>query len=441
MSTIIACSTPLGHSGVAMIRISGPKSWNIVEKMAPKARLKHSQAVVGTIRKEDQSLLDQVVLLAFKGPQSFTGLDTVEISCHGNPLIIDAILDLGISLGARPARKGEFTRQAVENGKLSLLKAEALHEVIHAGSLDGIALAQQGLAGKVDQHEEHLRQSLLEICAQLEAEMDYPQEDILVDSEEIIIEKLHQLSTQSYLAAQSYRENQIRLHGAKVALLGPVNAGKSSLFNHLVGMKRAIVSDRPGTTRDIVERRIFLDGLEVCFFDTAGARFDSDDPIENEGIQMGLELAKEADLCLFLCPSHQNLGVIEELQEALSGIPSLLIATHIDLNLNPSFAFDIAISNTTGQGILELKNSIRTLLGSSENKEQQWIALSQRQQEIFYGIAEHIDIAIEALSGFLGPVVASEELTQALEKTALLRGENAREMILDQLFSMFCIGK
>ena len=425
-----------------MLRLSGEKAIEVAQRMAPfTKKWEHSRAVVGYLHQSNGDVLDQVVMTTFKAPRSFTGEDTVEFSCHGNPLIVDAIIDLAIEYGARLARAGEFTRQAVLNGKMTMLKAEALNEVIHAASIDGVGIAQRGLQGLVDDNEELLRNKLLSIAAELEAKMDYPQEDLSFESDEEIIRELNEIARESRASAQSYQQNKLRLHGAKVAILGPVNAGKSSLFNHLVGSKRAIVSDRPGTTRDIVERRVLMDGMEICFFDTAGARFNSDDPIENEGIQMGLEIAKEADLCLLVHPANQELGVVLDLKNEIGTMPSLLIITHSDLDNNPNYEHDCLVSNIDGYGILELRNKIRTVLGLNKSIESNKVSLSQRQQALFQTIAEHVEVSAEALSGFLGPAVATEEITLALEALADLRGDDARESVLDQLFSKFCIGK
>ena len=425
-----------------MLRLSGEQAINIARKMAPTIeKWEHSRAVVGYVHQSDGTVLDQVVATTFKAPRSFTGENTVEFSCHGNPLIVDAIINLAIQYGARMARAGEFTRQSVLNGKMSMLKAEALNEVIHATSLDGVGIAQQGLRGLIDDNEAQIREVLLNVAAELEAKMDYPQEDLSFESDEEIVETLSQIAQSTRSMAQSYQQNRIRLHGAKVAILGPVNAGKSSLFNHLVGSKRAIVSDRPGTTRDIVERRVLIDGMEICFFDTAGARFDSHDPIENEGIQMGIEIAKEADLCLLVHPVNQELGVIVALKKEIEMVPSLLVVTHIDLVSEINIEADCMVSNKSGSGIDDLLLKIRTVLGLNNTAESTNVSISQRQQALFQLIAEHIEVSAAALGGILGPAVATEEITLALEALAELRGDDARESVLDHLFQKFCIGK
>ena len=443
MNTIIAATTPFGYSAVAMLRISGEDSFTIASRLAPKvASLEHGKVRVTNIRDTTNNIVDQVTMVAFHAPKSFTGEHVVEISCHGNPIIVDQIINLSIQYGARLARPGEFTRQAVENAKMSMLQAEALHEVIHAASTEGIFLAQAGLQGQVDTQELQLREDLLDICAELEAKMDYPQEDLSFDTDEELADKLEELATLAKESADSYIVNKVKIHGAKVALLGPVNAGKSSLFNHLVGTKRSIVSNVPGTTRDIVERTVIVDGLDIQFFDTAGTRFDTEDPIEAEGIQMGLDLVQDMDICLVVVScTHTDTMLLDSLIASIYPNPYLVIATHSDLGIKPIFEYDYIVSNLDGNGIIDIKEKIRTVLGFNTSKSSKHVAMNQRQQELFYRIAEHVQMAKESLLGILGPVVAAEEITQALECTAMLRGESAREMILDKIFEKFCIGK
>jgi tRNA modification GTPase len=442
LDTIIACTTPFGRSGVAMLRISGQHATDIAAKLSNHSSLfVDRKAILLSIVQQDGQLLDSAIFIYMKGPRSFTGEDVIEISCHGNPLIVDKIIELAIEYGARPARKGEFTRRAVENNKLSMLQAEALGELIHSASIEGVQLAHAGLNGQIDNNEKEIREELLNICAEIEAKMDYPQEDLSYINDEEIAKFLRVIAAKSRKASDSWKGDKIRLQGAKVVILGPVNAGKSSLFNHLVDSKRAIVNSRPGTTRDIIERKVLLDGLEVCFFDTAGIRFETNDPIESEGIQMGLELAAEADLCLLVLPVDQDIGIMETIIQRIDGIPTLMIASHSDKDLKPSFPCDYLISNITKDGLQMLRNGIRDKLGLTTTNENRWIALSQRQYELFLSIADHLEMAASSLMGMLGPAVAAEEITQALERLAKLRGENAREKVLDRLFSKFCIGK
>ena len=442
MDTIIASATPMGRSGVALIRLSGCDARNIVDQLLRKPQHWKDRAVsLAMVVDHQQKRLDQVLLTYMKAPRSFTGEDVVEMSCHGNPLIVQQIIEEAIRIGARLARPGEFTRRAVENKKMSFLQAEALNELIHSVSIEGVQVAQAGLSGNVDKNELEIREELLDICAEIEAKMDYPQEDLSYEDDQSVSEALLSIAQKAQESANAWRDNRIFLQGAKVTILGPVNAGKSSLFNHLVGSKRAIVNRRPGTTRDIVERRVILNGIDVCFFDTAGIRFSTDDPVEEEGIQMGLELAKQSDLCLLLIPVDQQLGVMGEVSRQLDGVPLLWVGSHVDKAVEPTFSTDHKISNVTQEGIETLRDSIGRILGVKPSKDGKRVALSQRQYELFLAIASHVTQASNSLMGILGPAVAAEEVTQALERLAELRGENAREQVLDRLFSRFCIGK
>ena len=442
MDTIIALTTPPGRSGVAVLRVSGDQAIDFLGRLIAEKNpllLPTRNLLLRSLYDQDGDVLDKALVSVMPGPNSFTGEDVAEIMCHGNPIIVDAVINTMILFGARPARPGEFSRRAVEHGKVSLLQAEALNGLIHAVSLPGVALAQKGLSGSVDQNEQELREELLDICAELEARMDYPQEDLSYESDADLAEKLLSLAQCAKFASSSWRGNRIQLEGAKVAIVGPVNAGKSSLFNHLVGSHRAIVSDQPGTTRDVVERRVVHQGLDICYFDTAGFREQSDDSIELEGMAMGLSLAASADLVLMVFPVWSSQKELDLLSSKISS-PKLLIATQCDIG-SAQFSCDLECSSTTETGIDEVKNAITTKLTDAVTQAQRWTALSQRQQELFWSVAEHLERAKSSLLGLAGPVVAAEELTQALERLSELRGDDARESVLDRLFSRFCIGK
>lgn len=387
-------------------------------------------------------MIDQGLVAYMPNPNSFTGEDVVEIFCHGNPIIVELLIDRCVELGARLARAGEFSRRAVLNNKLSLLQAEALNKLIHCRSVEGIKWANQGLQGEIDKGLAPVEELLLDICAELEARLDYPQEGLGYVEDLELCQKLQKIASDCRQSAQTWRAGKIRLNGAQVAILGPVNAGKSSLFNHLVGKQRALVSNIPGTTRDVIEKSILIDGLEICFLDTAGARTDTQDPLEKKGIQLGIEMAKEVDLGLLLLPLHSPAAeTITYLKEQLAGIDTITVGTHLDKVENNSIRTDINISNHTGEGIDQLKKIIRNKMGEISTNAEKWIVLSQRQHELLLSISSHCERAGNALQGDFGPAIAAEEVTQALERMAELSGKDAREAILDRLFSTFCIGK
>jgi len=426
--------------------MSGSLSISIAKNISNRKFFRPRYAYFSNIY-HNKKLLDQVILIVMPNPKSFTGEDIVEISCHGNPIVVQQIIDACIEQGARIARPGEFTRRALENGKLSLLQAEALNGLIHARTVEGIDLVHKNMQGALDEGVSQLKEQLLDICAELEAILDHPDDDLSMLKDEEICSLLHKIANTSHQSAQNWKSNRIGIQGAKVALIGSVNAGKSSLFNHLVGFDRAIVSNTPGTTRDVVEKTVQLDGMEICFFDTAGARIHTEDAIESKGIEMGLSVAKDVDLCLVVFSLQEWLSnrkfVEEQLEELIfhvSPVPTLTIGTHQDL-VHTKPDVDIIISNYDKNGIDKLKQKILSFLREKPSRADAYTVVSQRQYELFLSIAKHCRQASEALMGIYGPAVAVEEVILALEKISELTGEEVRERVLDRLFSKFCIGK
>jgi tRNA modification GTPase len=440
VDTIVACATPLGQSGIAVIRLSGPDSGSIILSLSSSISFKPRVMTLKNIY-DGLRLIDQVLICYMPAPNSFTGEDVVEVSCHGNPTIIELIIDACITLGARPARAGEFTRRAVENGKLSFLQAESLFSLIHASSRQGIELAHSGLNGAVDNIVLEFKDKTLNLCAELEARLDYPGDELGYLSDIELINQLCSLSLEASNVADSWRAGQQKIYGAKVALIGPVNAGKSSLFNKLVNQQRALVSNIPGTTRDVVEKSILLNGLEVTFLDTAGARENAEDPIERAGIELGLNLVEEADLLLLVTSlADYQQDIIDKLKNKFKSKQCLVIGSHSDvLESDLSISIDCAVDSITGSGIEHLKKKILSKLMGSRSGEGMMLN-SQRQHDIFRSLSRHLAAAAEYLED-LGPAVSAEELTFALEKLAELSGQDTREEILGCLFSKFCIGK
>ena len=401
MTTIVACSSAPGQGGVALIRMSGPLSIEISKKLSRKNSFRSRYASLVSLR-HNNVFLDQVMLMVMPNPHSFTGEDVVEISCHGNPLIVQQIIEACIDLGARIARPGEFTRRALENGKLSLLQAEALNGVIHARSIEGLQLVQNNLKGALDTDVSSLKERLLDVCAELEAMLDHPDDDLSLLSDEEIACELDSIARIATQSAQNWNSNRIGLHGAKVALLGGVNAGKSSLFNVLLGYERAIVSDIAGTTRDVVEKSVYWDGLEISFLDTAGARMNTKDRIEARGIEIGLSMAKEVDLCLLvfsLKEAEQNSEIISHLdilEQKVAPVSVLRVGTHLDL-VSSVPEEGMFLSNKTQEGLPSLKKKILSLLRLKPTTGEAYTIVSQRQYDLFLSLARHCEQAKDAL--------------------------------------------
>jgi tRNA modification GTPase len=446
LDTIVACSTPVAHSGIALVRMSGEGALQIIHDLVQK-QLKHRQSTF-CILQDGESIIDSCLVCIFIGPHSYTGEDTVEISCHGNPVIIEHVIQQCIKRGARPARKGEFTKRAFVNNKLSLLQAESIDALIHSTSLSGVAIAQQGVDGEIDRFITKMQQQILDICAELEARLDYPGDELEYINDDALIEKMTNLVCRVKRYCSSWADTKRKIYGAKVALIGEVNAGKSSLFNMLVGMPRAIVSSIPGTTRDIIEKSVYINGLEICFFDTAGQREHSDDEIEIQGMALGTKIIKEMDAVILVV--HPQNTSVQKIKETLTTINKqcLVVFSHSDIysekgyinqfitNFKESYYL---ISSETGNGIDVLKEEIYRVLFHRVSSDQQLIT-SQRQYDILISLSKYLECTIEVLPDF-GPAIAIDELTTCLEKMSEFSGQDIRELILDNLFSRFCIGK
>jgi len=440
MDTIVALSTPWGRSAIGVLRLSGPAARTIAERVCPGGPTwVPRRASVRTVLDDGGNSIDDVLAVWMPGPNSYTGEDVVELSGHGNPVLLSAVLDALVSAGARPARPGEFTRRALENGRTNLLHAEALNALISARTREGTQDARSGLSGGMDEHVTGLRERLLDLAAELEARLDHPDDDLSRESDAAVCEKLLLICRESQETAETWSTSRIRQEGARVALIGPVNAGKSSLFNHLVGSQRALVSDRPGTTRDVVERGVLIDGMDITFMDTAGEG-GTDDALEKAGVALGQSLSAGADLRLVVLPLHCPMN--DSVKDLLERGDHVVVGTFADHPPHPDGPeVHVSINNTTGEGVDGLCRRIRERVGMEHARDQEIVVLSQRQHDLYRAVGEHCEQASTALTGALGPAVAASEIVYAIERLGELAGIDAREAVLDRLFSRFCIGK
>lgn len=442
MDTVVAAATPWGQAAVALLRLSGPEALDVARAVCPGGPAWRPRRVCLRRARAGGIVADHVLAVWMPGPRSYTGEDIVELSCHGNPVLVELLLDACVAAGARPARPGEFTRRALVNGRMDLLQAEAVSALIGARSIEGLALARAGLEGAVGREVGALYERLLDLASELEARFDSAGEDLETVDDAELARRLYAVAAEARGAADTWRAGRARLHGARVALIGPVNAGKSSLFNHLLGETRALVSPTPGTTRDVVERARLVDGLELSFLDTAGERPDAE-PLEREGQALARALTADVDLFLIVLPLHRPPGPdLAALRARAAGTPALVVGTHADLvsGWNPPWV-DHRVSSLTGEGIDGLRAAVRAAVGEAGPSGAATLVLSQRQHDLLRSVAGHASEAANALLGPAGPVVAAEEVTAALERLGELRGADAREDVLDRVFQRFCIGK
>jgi tRNA modification GTPase len=426
-----------------VVRVSGPSLGPLVTAVC--GRLPGPRQVRLVRLRDAAGVFDEGVLTWMPGPRSYTGEDVAEISCHGNPLLVERLLDALCAQGARLASPGEFTRRAFLNGRMDLTRAEAVLQATAATSPAGLRVARAGLEGAVAARTDTLREPLVDLAAELEAVLDYPGEDLLVASDDALAERLQAVATEARTAVAGHRAAQVAVEGARVALVGPVNAGKSSLFNALLGRERALVSPAPGTTRDVVESPLQLDAVRVTLLDTAGER-PTDDPVEAAGLALAAEMTAAADLLLVVLPGHLPLDAVGEMLLARTADrPRLLVATHADRGTVlalPAGAGDLhAVAAPTGFGVAALRAALPRALGGEEPGDAATLVASQRQRDLFATVAGHAAAAAAALWDGAGPAVAVERVYEALAALDALVGRDTREVVLDRLFARFCIGK
>jgi tRNA modification GTPase len=436
LDTIVAAASPPGRGAVALLRLSGPAALELARRLCPGPPRWQPRRLSLRCALDAEGAIDQLLVAWMPGPHSYTGEDVVELSCHGNPLLVEALIARCVELGARPARAGEYSRRALLNGRMDLLQAEALAGLIESRSPLGLRAAQSVLDGQLSASLERWRDRLLDMVAELESRLDHPGEELGRMDDEALCAALQATSAEAATLASSWGAGRRMLQGARVALAGPVNAGKSSLFNRLLGEERALVSPEPGTTRDVVEKTLLVEGLEFTLLDTAGEREDPGQ-IEAAGIALGRRLSAEVDLRLWVVPLHQAPWP----EPPPSEIPTWWVGTHADLAPQRE-QLPIELSNRTGEGLEELRRALRGyLLQGAGPRSAELVLLSHRQAELVGAVSRACAEAALALAGPAGPAVAAEELIDALGRLGELVGADVREEVLDRLFSRFCIGK
>jgi tRNA modification GTPase len=443
--TIVALSTPPGRGGIAVLRLSGPRAHALAEaRFEPvngrtPPRLPQARARFGRICTAAGAPLDEGLLLAFHAPRSASGEDLAEFHLHGSPLVVERLL-ADLLEEAVPALPGEFTRRAVENGRLDLAQAEAIHALIEARSEWAHDLALRALSGETRRRVEEARRQLVGLLAQIEAELDFAAEDIPPSPAATLLAELAVLADRLGSWRRSWQAGRLAA-GAQVVLLGVPNAGKSTLMNALLGQDRVLVDERPGTTRDAVSQSLRLGGLELTLWDTAGLR-ETEDRLERAGIDRSHERAAAADLLLLLLPPEA--GEPPPLGEQRA--PLILLGSQADRCPERPAAWQrhpglLPISARTGQGLDELRRRMVAALLSEEDRQRELVLSEWRQ-------VQHLDEARRALerataglaSGQDRSLVASD-LREAAEELGAIHGGYDTEDMLDEVFSRFCIGK
>jgi tRNA modification GTPase len=380
--------------------------------------------------------VDQVVAFAMRAPASFTGEDVAELQGHGGAQNLGQLLAAVTARGARVAEPGEFTRRAVANGKLDLVRAEALLEVIHAGSERAWRLAQANLGGQLGAGVAGIEQRALRVLAELEGWIDFPEEDLETQSLSWIEAELVALHGSCERLCDGFRHGQAVSRGITAALVGPVNVGKSSLLNALAGTERALVAAEPGTTRDWLETSAVWDGIAVTLIDTAGRR-ETADPIERRGIALGEERVASADVVVIV-----NDGQAPWDRGERYGARAVVVRSKVDLGGGPAETGALATSAATGQGLSELRRKILEVAGVADREGAEHAFVTTARQHAMASAARDAFAAGLALWKARRPLeLCAVELRQGAHALAQLRGVEVGDRVLDEVFARFCIGK
>ncbi len=455
--TIAAIATPPGTGGIGIIRASGPGAEGIghvlfnPRKAVPpftSHRLYHGEIIDPATGR----VLDDVLVAFLRAPHSFTGEDTLEIHCHGGPLILEEVLQAVLRAGARPAEPGEFTRRAFLNGRLDLSQAEAVQEIISARTRQGLDLALGHLHGDLSRTIGELRAAILDILTLLEAEIDFQEEDgIETAPREGLLDHLRDVTAKIEELTASYGEGKIAREGARVVITGKTNVGKSSLFNRLLGEKRAIVTQHAGTTRDFIEECVSIRGIPVRFIDTAGIRA-SQDPIEKEGIARVWQQAAAADVVVILLDGSATLTADDQGIIAANRGRNVVVAINkadlprvLEIESIPdelSGREPLWLSAKTGEGLDAFRNAILTAVGRSSDESRSEMVLTNLRHKIALDRAfASLRTAEQGLSGGLSPEFIAFDLREALGAIGEVTGQTVTEEVLDRIFATFCIGK
>lgn len=445
--TIAAVATPPGTGGVAIIRISGKASFEVAARVfsVPQERWKSHTVRFGKFRDAEGNVVDEGLLLPMRGPRSYTGEDTVEIHCHGGSLITRRVLEIVLKAGARTAQPGEFTMRAFLNGKLDLTQAEAVQELIAAKGDLALDIAKRQLQGALSSHIQQFQAELVDSTAILEAWVDFPEEGLEFASKEEMIASLQKTLGAMQKLHNSFHEGKILHNGLSLCLAGAPNVGKSSLMNALLGKERAIVTDIPGTTRDLLDAEMRLGGLHLKLTDTAGIRA-TDEAIEKEGIRRSQEAMQEADLILFVMDAARS--VQEEERILLATAPkhkTLLVWNKIDLKPAPQLFEEftsVAVSAQKCLGLEELRKAIdQTIWQNGPPSKEETVITDSRHWEALGNAIQALETVIAGLQTEISPEFLSSDMRQTLLELGTIIGTNITEDILNAIFSKFCIGK
>ena len=445
--TITALATAAGTGAISVIRVSGEKSFDAVDNIfTGRQKISESQTHTihyGKIIDRNNEIIDDVLVSVFRNPNSYTGEDSVEISTHGSSYIVEKIISALVEYGVRLAEPGEFSKRAFLNGKLDLAQAEAVADVINSRTEASLRGARNQLDGILSNKVKSLRQMLVEVSSLTELELDFVEENIELMPMQEISKKIIDVESEIELLLQTYSFGRVIKDGVNVALVGKTNVGKSSLLNYLLKEARAIVSDIPGTTRDIIREELYIDGILFKLYDTAGIRH-TEDEIEREGVLRSKDAVKNADVVLFMNDIKEKFAgdLYKQLIELTAPDRIVTVANKVDLGKDISFEADVKISSITGEGINDLFSILKKkAVGSYNYTEKTAIVSNLRHFNALQNASEHLKNAQKSVSEKLSNEFIAVDLRNAENSLGEIIGEITSDDILNNIFAKFCIGK
>ncbi len=455
-TTIAAVSTPMGNGGIGIVRISGDGAVDILKKIfVPKKQKKEYKShslTFGHIVNEKGKILDEVLVAVMLAPNTYTREDTVEINCHGGITCVYAVLELVLRSGAEPAQPGEFTKRAFLNGRIDLSQAEAVTEIINAKTEQALLMATQQVQGRLSQKIREYRERVLTLITHIEVSIDYPEHEEETQNLQEVSKECKSITQEIYKLIAGFEQGKLLKNGVDTVILGKPNAGKSSLLNMFLDEQRAIVTDIPGTTRDILQEYINLQNIPFKITDTAGIR-ETQDKIEQIGVTAALERANNADLIIFMPDGSRPLEEEEiQLYKRLKEEYSKPIITAVNKSDLPQVLteedlsnFDqpiLKLSTETGEGFETLTKTMVELFFKEEllaNGQLQITTL--RHKTALTKAAEAMERALESITIGFSEDIAAIDLMIAYEKLGEILGESVGESVINKIFEAFCLGK
>ncbi len=460
--TIAAIATPIGEGGISVIRISGSNALAVADRLFDGKRrirdMASHTASFGNIidPHNNRRVLDEVVAVVFRSPNSYTGEDIVEISCHGGMLVTKSILNVLFEAGVRHANPGEFTKRAFLNGRLDLSQAEAVADIIQARTERAHRSSLDQLKGKLSTEIDEIRNDILNFCSLIELELDFAEEDIELANRDDFANRAGRVLRRLQELIESFNVGKVYRDGIKVVIAGKPNAGKSLLLNTLLQENRAIVTDIPGTTRDTIEESLNIDGILFRIIDTAGLR-ETNDPVESEGVQRTLQQIERADLALMIIDyslnmSDEDIRYIDSILDKMNelDVDPLVVLNKIDITDGKQFVDTgkllhypfVKISAKTGEGVDVLKKQMVNLATHGKPyQEGSVLVTNSRHRDALVRAKQSLELALASIKGEASGEFVSVDLRAALDALGEITGVVTTEDILNNIFSSFCIGK